>query len=92
MLRSSRCSQRLTSETFALKKPRRMIRRGFSFICDRLYFFPYDTTLAMVIIKPYINFNGNAEKAFIFYKLVFGGEFFYWDDLGRVCAIDSIPY
>jgi PhnB protein len=26
-------------------------------------------------INPYINFNGNAEEAFIFYKSVFGGEF-----------------
>ena len=29
----------------------------------------------MVSISPYINFNGNAEEAFIFYKSVFGGEF-----------------
>ncbi len=29
----------------------------------------------MVTINPYINFNGNAEEAFIFYKSVFGGEF-----------------
>jgi len=26
-------------------------------------------------INPYINFNGNAEEAFNFYKSVFGGEF-----------------
>jgi len=26
-------------------------------------------------INPYINFNGNAEEAFTFYKSVFGGEF-----------------
>lgn len=26
-------------------------------------------------IHPYINFNGNAEEAFTFYKSVFGGEF-----------------
>ncbi len=26
-------------------------------------------------INPWINFNGNAEEAFIFYKSVFGGEF-----------------
>ena len=26
-------------------------------------------------INPYINFNGNAEEAFMFYKSVFGGEF-----------------
>lgn len=29
----------------------------------------------MPIINPYINFNGNAEEAFSFYKSVFGGEF-----------------
>jgi len=29
----------------------------------------------MASINPYINFNGNAEEAFTFYKSVFGGEF-----------------
>lgn len=29
----------------------------------------------MPTINPYINFNGNAEEAFSFYKSVFGGEF-----------------
>ena len=29
----------------------------------------------MALINPYINFNGNAEEAFPFYKSVFGGEF-----------------
>ena len=29
----------------------------------------------MATIHPYINFNGNAEEAFTFYKSVFGGEF-----------------
>jgi PhnB protein len=29
----------------------------------------------MASINPYINFNGNAEEAFNFYKSVFGGEF-----------------
>lgn len=29
----------------------------------------------MVTINPYINFNGNAEEAFTFYKSVLGGEF-----------------
>lgn len=29
----------------------------------------------MAIINPHINFNGNAEEAFHFYKSVFGGEF-----------------
>jgi PhnB protein len=29
----------------------------------------------MIKINPWINFNGNAEEAFDFYKSVFGGEF-----------------
>jgi PhnB protein len=29
----------------------------------------------MTLINPHINFNGNAEEAFNFYKSVFGGEF-----------------
>ena len=29
----------------------------------------------MPIINPWINFNGNTEEAFTFYKSVFGGEF-----------------
>jgi len=29
----------------------------------------------MRAINPWINFNGNAEEAFTFYKSVFGGEF-----------------
>lgn len=29
----------------------------------------------MANINPHINFNGNAEEAFLFYKSVFGGEF-----------------
>ena len=29
----------------------------------------------MAQINPHINFNGNAEEAFHFYKSVFGGEF-----------------
>jgi PhnB protein len=29
----------------------------------------------MPTINPYINYNGNAEEAFNFYKSVFGGEF-----------------
>ena len=28
----------------------------------------------MATINPYINFNGNAEEAFTFYKSVFGGR------------------
>jgi PhnB protein len=29
----------------------------------------------MIKLNPYLNFAGNAEEAFRFYKSVFGGEF-----------------
>jgi PhnB protein len=29
----------------------------------------------MIVINPYLNFKGNTEEAFNFYKSVFGGEF-----------------
>ena len=29
----------------------------------------------MALINPHINFNGNAEEAFTYYKSVFGGDF-----------------
>lgn len=29
----------------------------------------------MPTLNPYLNFNGNTEAAFLFYKSVFGGEF-----------------
>lgn len=29
----------------------------------------------MIVVNPYINFNGNCEQAFDFYRSVFGGEF-----------------
>ncbi len=31
----------------------------------------------MVQVHPYVNFKGNCEEAFNFYKSVFGGEFSY---------------
>jgi len=34
----------------------------------------------MTTVNVYLNFNGNCEDAFLFYKSVFGGEFSY---LGR---------
>ena len=38
--------------------------------------FDFDINInKMAQINPYINFNGNAEEAFTFYKSVFGGEF-----------------
>ncbi len=32
-------------------------------------------TYRMALINPYLNYNGNAEEAFHFYRSVFGGEF-----------------
>ncbi len=32
-------------------------------------------TKIMATINPHLNFNGNAEEAFEFYRSVFGGEF-----------------
>jgi PhnB protein len=29
----------------------------------------------MAAVAPYLNFNGNTEEAFNFYKSVFGGDF-----------------
>jgi PhnB protein len=40
----------------------------------------------MAKINPYINFNGNTEEAFGFYKSVFGGEFMAvmrWKDMPK---------
>lgn len=40
----------------------------------------------MATINPHINFNGNAEEAFNFYKSVFGGDFtkiIQFKDLGN---------
>ncbi len=37
-------------------------------------------------INPYINFNGNAEEAFNFYRSVFGGEF---EKISRFKDLDS---
>jgi PhnB protein len=45
----------------------------------------------MATINPYLNFNGNTEEAFNFYKSVFGGEFMVlmrWKDAPEV---DKIP-
>jgi PhnB protein len=45
----------------------------------------------MTTINPYLNFNGNTEEAFNFYKSVFGGEFMAlmrWKDAPEA---DKIP-
>ncbi len=38
----------------------------------------------MATINIYLNFNGNCEEAFNFYKSVFGGEFSYFSRFGSV--------
>ena len=48
----------------------------------------------MAIINPYLNFDGNTEEAFKFYKSVFGGEFtvlqrFKDTDEGHIPASDQ---
>jgi PhnB protein len=40
----------------------------------------------MAFLNPYLNFNGNTEEAFNFYKSVFGGEF---DGIMRFSDIPS---
>jgi PhnB protein len=40
----------------------------------------------MAHINPHINFNGNCEEAFTFYRSVFGGEF------GRVVRFKDLPH
>lgn len=43
----------------------------------------------MAQINPHINFNGNAEEAFNFYRSVFGGEF---AKITRFKDIASVEY
>ncbi len=48
----------------------------------------------MATINPYLNFNGNTEEAFNFYKSVFGGEFLAFQrfrDVPNLPAGDSMP-
>lgn len=40
----------------------------------------------MAKMNPYLNFDGNAEEAFTFYKSVFGGEF-----LGDIYRMNGAP-
>lgn len=59
--------QRLTQTTLAF----------VAFISCRIYseWLRLIKIIIMALINPHINFNGNAEEAFNFYKSVFGGEF-----------------
>jgi PhnB protein len=44
----------------------------------------------MKAINPYINFNGNTEEAFNFYKSVFGGEFAALMRFGEMPGCDEV--
>ena len=45
----------------------------------------------MARINPYLNFNGNTEEAFNFYKSVFGGEFAAVMRFGDSPGCDQMP-
>ena len=45
----------------------------------------------MAILNPYLNFNGNTEEAFDFYKSVFGGEFTTLQRFKDTPHADKIP-
>jgi PhnB protein len=45
----------------------------------------------MVSVNPYLNFNGNTEEAFLFYKSVFGGEFSMLQRFSETPHADSVP-
>lgn len=45
----------------------------------------------MATVNPYLNFPGNAEEAFEFYKSIFGGEFTAVQRFGETPAAGSLP-
>ena len=45
----------------------------------------------MATINPYLNFNGNTEEAFNFYKSVLGGEFLMLQRFKEIPGNDAIP-
>ncbi|WP_330444320.1 VOC family protein [Flavobacterium sp. C4GT6] len=45
----------------------------------------------MRAVNPYLNFNGNTEEAFNFYKAVFGGEFVTVIRFGETPGCESMP-
>ncbi len=44
----------------------------------------------MASINPYLNFNGNCEEAFNFYKSVLGGEFTAFQRFGEIHSEDGL--
>lgn len=47
--------------------------------------------MRMIRILPYLNFDGQAEEAFNFYKSVFGGEFETFQRFAEVPESESMP-
>jgi PhnB protein len=45
----------------------------------------------MITINPYLNFDGNCEEAFNFYKSVFGGEFQMIQRISETPHADNLP-
>lgn len=45
----------------------------------------------MAKMNPYLNFDGNAEEAFNFYKSVFGGEFSDINKMGEAPGTEQLP-
>ena len=45
----------------------------------------------MTSVNPYLNFAGNTEEAFNFYKSVFGGEFFMVQRYSNTPDADKLP-
>jgi len=45
----------------------------------------------MKAVNPYLNFPGNAEEAFTFYRSVFGGEFAMLQRFGDTPAAEHVP-
>lgn len=45
----------------------------------------------MIKIDPYLNFSGNTEEAFLFYKSVFGGEFLTLMRFGEMPGSEKMP-
>jgi PhnB protein len=45
----------------------------------------------MPSLNPYLNFNGNTEEAFNFYKSVFGGEFASLERFKNTPEADKMP-
>lgn len=45
----------------------------------------------MATMNPYLNFDGTAEAAFIFYKSVFGGDFTEFHKMGEAPGTEQLP-